>query len=73
MAKLTLSEVENGIRALRDVETYLKAIMHDPGQDWHAWNEVGATCINVLLQQSTEQRNQMIREQNAAAVPTDAA
>jgi hypothetical protein len=73
MSKLTLSQVEAGIRALRDVESYIKAILNDDSRDWRAWNEVFATAADVMLQYSTELRNQLIRDQHAAAAPTDAA
>jgi hypothetical protein len=78
MAKLTLREVEDGIRALRDVETYVKAISRDTGRNWRAWDEVFATAATMLLRYSTEQCNQLVREQvareqQAAVTPNDAA
>jgi hypothetical protein len=71
--KLSLLEVENGIRELRDVKTYIDAVASDTSRDWHAWNEVFATATGVMLQYSTELRNQLIRDQQAAATPPDAA
>jgi hypothetical protein len=69
-----LLEIENGIRALRETQVYLRAIAVNPDHDfWQAWNETCSASVNVVLQRSTELRNRMIGAQQAAAVPDDAA
>jgi hypothetical protein len=74
VAKLTLVEVENGIRALRDAQVYLHAIAVNPDQDfWQAWNETCSVAVDVVLQRSIELRNRMIGEQQNTALSDDAA
>jgi hypothetical protein len=69
VAKLTLAEIENGIRALRETQVYLHAIAVNPEHDfWQAWNETATCSIDVVLRRSIELRNRMI-----AATPGDEA
>jgi len=51
---LSLQDIEDGIAALKDVEKYLDRILDDRSLGWNGWNEVLATAVNVMLQQSTE-------------------
>src|SRR5262249_21691783 len=51
---LSLKGIEDGIAALKDVEKYLDRIRDDRSLGWKGWNEVLATAVNVMLQQSTE-------------------
>ena len=66
---MTLQDIEDGVAALKGVETYLNRILDDRSLGWNGWNEVLATAVNVMLQQSTELRKQL----EAAAVPDNAA
>ena len=51
---MTLQDIEEGIAALKGVETYLGRIMADRNLGWNGWDEVLATAVDVMLQQSTE-------------------
>ena len=51
---MTLQDIEDGVAALKGVETYLNRILDDHSLGWNGWNEVLATAVNVMLQQSTE-------------------
>ena len=51
---MTLQDIEDGVAALNGVETYLNRILDDRSLGWNGWNEVLATAVNVMLQQSTE-------------------
>jgi hypothetical protein len=56
---LSLQDIEDGIAALKGVETYLGRIMADRNLGWNGWDEVLATAVNVMLQRSTEQHERL--------------
>jgi len=60
---ISLQHVEDGIAALEKVQTYLDHILDDRSLGWNGWNEVLATAVVAMLQQSTELR---VRLKNAA-------
>jgi hypothetical protein len=69
MAKpITLPEIEAGISTLRAAKDFMCALAGDTSHEWLAWDEVGATALEVVLQRSIVLRNRLI----GAPLSTDA-
>ena len=66
---MTLQDIEDGVAALKGVETYLNRILDDRSLGWNGWDEVLATAVDVMLQRSAELHARLEK----ILVPDDAA